>query len=189
MRVFSTVIMAGLSFLIGFLAQRSRMCFIAGLRDFILVRDGELLKGLFAFIATIWLLSSVLYGTGIITEGVPAPLFDEDNKAAIESNENKIEKPSENLIGPDAEFAAEQFAFEVQQKIFGTGIIASPFMWASVIGGFLLGLLTTAAGGCVLRQHVLAAQGQADAKFFIAGFFIMIIIYDLFLRGIVSEWF
>ncbi len=34
---------------IGFVGQRSRMCFVAGIRDFILVRDTFLLKGLIAF--------------------------------------------------------------------------------------------------------------------------------------------
>ena len=30
----------------GFLGQRSRMCFVGGFRDFLLIRDKELLKGL-----------------------------------------------------------------------------------------------------------------------------------------------
>jgi uncharacterized membrane protein YedE/YeeE len=36
---------------IGFVGQRSRMCFVGGIRDWILVRDTFLLKGLIAFIA------------------------------------------------------------------------------------------------------------------------------------------
>ncbi len=40
---------------IGYLAQRSRMCFVGGIRDFILVRDTELLKGFFAFGLTAWI--------------------------------------------------------------------------------------------------------------------------------------
>ena len=32
--------------IIGFVGQRSRMCFVAGIRDWILVRDSFLLKGL-----------------------------------------------------------------------------------------------------------------------------------------------
>jgi hypothetical protein len=41
--------------LLGYLGQRSRMCFIGGIRDFILVRDMYLLEGLFAFGLTAWL--------------------------------------------------------------------------------------------------------------------------------------
>ena len=40
---------------LGYLAQRSRICFIGGLRDFILVRDTELVKGAIAFFLTAWL--------------------------------------------------------------------------------------------------------------------------------------
>ena len=40
--------------MLGYLGQRSRMCFIGGIRDFILVGDRNLLKGLFAFGMTAW---------------------------------------------------------------------------------------------------------------------------------------
>jgi hypothetical protein len=39
---------------IGFVGQRSRMCFVGGIRDWILVRDTFLLKGLVAFIVVAW---------------------------------------------------------------------------------------------------------------------------------------
>ena len=39
---------------IGFVGQRSRMCFVAGIRDFIIVRDTFLLKGLIAFGLVAW---------------------------------------------------------------------------------------------------------------------------------------
>ena len=35
----------GLGLIVGYLGQRSRMCSIGGLRDFVLVRDTGLLKG------------------------------------------------------------------------------------------------------------------------------------------------
>ena len=66
MRLLPTLIFALLSFSIGFIAQRSRMCFIAGIRDFILVGDKELLYGLASFLGTIWLLTSLFYAAGII---------------------------------------------------------------------------------------------------------------------------
>lgn len=40
---------------LGYLGQRSRMCFVGGIRDVILVRDTYLLKGLLAFGLTAWL--------------------------------------------------------------------------------------------------------------------------------------
>jgi uncharacterized membrane protein YedE/YeeE len=45
---------------LGYLGQRSRMCFIGGIRDFILVRDTYLLKGLIAFGLTAWLTFPVI---------------------------------------------------------------------------------------------------------------------------------
>jgi uncharacterized membrane protein YedE/YeeE len=41
--------------ILGYLGQRSRMCFIGGIRDFILVRDTYLLRGLIAFGLTAWI--------------------------------------------------------------------------------------------------------------------------------------
>jgi uncharacterized membrane protein YedE/YeeE len=59
---------------VGYLGQRSRMCFVGGIRDFILVRDTALLKGLVAFGLTAWLLfplAAVLTGEGALQFGVP----------------------------------------------------------------------------------------------------------------------
>jgi uncharacterized membrane protein YedE/YeeE len=40
---------------IGFVGQRSRMCFVGGIRDWILVRDTFLLKGLISFIVAVFI--------------------------------------------------------------------------------------------------------------------------------------
>lgn len=57
--------------ILGYLGQRSRMCFIGGIRDFILVRDGYLLKGLIAFGLTAWLAFPL---AGLVVGGArPAP--------------------------------------------------------------------------------------------------------------------
>jgi uncharacterized membrane protein YedE/YeeE len=40
---------------LGYLAQRSRMCFVGGIRDFVLIRDTYLLRGLIAFGLTAWI--------------------------------------------------------------------------------------------------------------------------------------
>jgi voltage-gated potassium channel Kch len=59
---------------IGFVAQRSRMCFIGGIRDYILVRDTFLLKGLIAFLLVAWVafpLFGVIGGEAITGFGRP----------------------------------------------------------------------------------------------------------------------
>ncbi len=54
--------------IVGYMAQRSRMCFIGGIRDFVLIRDTALLKGLGAFALTVWVafpLAGLLSGSGL----------------------------------------------------------------------------------------------------------------------------
>lgn len=70
-------LVAGL--IIGYVAQRSRLCFVGGLRDFILVRDTELLKGVLGVVLTAWLafpavalLGGAIYG-GADPSGVWLP--------------------------------------------------------------------------------------------------------------------
>jgi hypothetical protein len=66
--------------IVGYLGQRSRMCFVGGIRDFILVRDTFLLKGLIAFGLTAWLafpLASVIVGLQ------PAPFEISDAVTAV----------------------------------------------------------------------------------------------------------
>lgn len=60
---------------LGYLGQRSRMCFVGGIRDFILVRDTYLLKGLVAFGLTAWVAFPVI---GLIVGGRPGPLAASD---------------------------------------------------------------------------------------------------------------
>jgi len=64
----------GVGVIIGFVGQRSRMCFIAGIRDWILVRDTFLLKGLIAFLLVGWVafpLSGLLGGAAVGDFGDP----------------------------------------------------------------------------------------------------------------------
>ena len=56
--------------IIGFLGQRSRMCFVCGIRDFILIRDTYLLRGLIASGLTAWLAFPLV---GLVTGLRPGP--------------------------------------------------------------------------------------------------------------------
>lgn len=68
MRLMLGTLMIGL--LLGYLGQRSRLCFVGGLRDFILVGDTDLLKGLAGFALTAWVAFPV---TDWIVPGDPTP--------------------------------------------------------------------------------------------------------------------
>jgi hypothetical protein len=55
--------------------------------------------------------------------------------------------------------------------------MGSPFIYVTLFGGLFIGLVSTLAGGCVLRQHVLLAQGNMDSLYFISGFYVAVVIY------------
>ena len=74
----STTLIIGI--VLGYLGQRSRMCFIGGIRDFILVRDVELLKGLVAFGISSWLAFPVI---GLLAGGRPGPFAAPDMVAVL----------------------------------------------------------------------------------------------------------
>lgn len=132
-----TTLVIGLA--IGYLAQRSRMCFVGGLRDFILVRDTELLKGLLAFGITAW---------------IAFPL-------------------AASIAGlPRATFATGDFV-----------TIA-----ITVAGGLGVGLFSTLANGCPLRQHVLAAQGIVSSWTYLAGFLGGAVLFQAWLGPLFFRW-
>jgi len=69
----SSLVIGGI---IGYLGQRSRMCTIGGLRDYVLVRDTGLLKGVAAMLVTAWVVFGLLslldgsaIGRGLIAAG------------------------------------------------------------------------------------------------------------------------
>jgi len=55
-------------------------------------------------------------------------------------------------------------------------------LWATtslrgLAGGFLVGVFSVIAGGCVMRQHVLCAQGDRNALFYLVGFYGAVVVY------------
>ena len=128
--------------IIGFLGQRSRMCFIGGFRDFLMIGDKDLLKGAIAFFASAWITIWIL---SVIGKFIPE-LYNV-------TNVKYVMYPSFRSI------------------------LVSKFGIVSIIGGLGLGLFSTLAGGCPLRQHVMAGQGRVDSIIYLLGFYIGIIIY------------
>ncbi len=160
-----TVILGLIGAVTGFLAQRSRMCFVAGLRDYILVRDRELLFGLFSFLVTIWFLTSILYSVSLLRAGTP-----QYGVTAIKTDVARVSLQLNNI------------------KLIGAGggsisfiNVLNKFLFISIAGGWIIGLVSTFAGGCVLRQHILFAQGSRDSLYYLAGFYFAVIIYYSFL--------
>ncbi len=166
-----TVMLGMIGVVTGFLAQRSRMCFVAGLRDYILVRDRELLFGLFAFFITIWFLTSVLYSLDLLRTGTP-----QYGVGGIGRSGGRF------LINiRDIKSIGDINITGVEGGSNSFGAMFNNFFVMSVAGGCVIGLLSTLAGGCVLRQHVLFAQGSRDAFFYLSGFYSAVVIYYSFL--------
>ncbi len=148
---------------LGYLAQRSRICFIGGLRDFILVHDTELLKGAIAFFVTAWLAFSVAGSFGLLDwQQAPA--------------------------GAAATGAASGMAMSASApRLDLSGINWQ--RWALIgAAGIALGLCSTLANGCPTRQHVLAAQGVRDSRLYLVGFYLGVVIFYLATRPLLARF-
>lgn len=165
--------------LIGFLAQRSRMCFVAGLRDYILVRDAELLLGLFSFLVTVWLLTSLFYAFGLLRQGMP-----EYGDVEVRTGLSRLAAGNMQLKN----LTAIRVLGGAESSMSLAGVV-NTFFFVTLAGGWLIGLLSVFAGGCVLRQHVLCAQGSRNALFYLLGFYAAAPVYYLFLVSLLSRVF
>jgi uncharacterized membrane protein YedE/YeeE len=125
-----------LGFVIGYLGQRSRLCFVSGYRDFILTRNTALLKGVVgAFLGALggYILFSHLGGT------IPEfPIF----------------------------------------LNVGIGTFSSEWL-IMLVGGLGVGIVGVLSGGCPYRMHILAAEGRKTQWFYLLGFYIGLVFYNL----------
>ncbi len=111
--------------ILGYLAQRSRICFIGGLRDFILVRDTELVKGAIAFFLTAWLAFSAANALGLTDLRAPA-LQSMDATAGVTAVVAPTRATGLNAIFP-----------ELTSRLAST----KPSLWVmTVLAGLALGL-------------------------------------------------
>jgi uncharacterized protein len=176
-----SLVFLGIGLIIGWLAQRSRMCFVAGLRDWIMVRDTELLTGLFSFLATVWVLTSVFSVLGLLHQGAP------ELGGALTAGTPAASAGAP--LGAATPHAAPSFVFlRVGSAVRApVASLVNNFFIASLVGGFLIGVLSVVAGGCVMRQHVLCAQGDGNALFYLVGFYGAVVAYYLVL-GRFFDW-
>lgn len=183
-RILISLALTFIAAFIGYLAQRSRMCFIAGLRDFIIVRDKELLMGMVSLIVSLWFLSSLFYSQGWLNSSIPQY---GDVLAPVKQIEKTVDISGES-DSPDKENGQESIEQSGLRIIpIYPNIPGGKFLWTSIIGGFLMGVMSVQAGGCVLRQHVMAAQGSMDAWYFLAGLYAAVLAYDFLLRPFVDS--
>ena len=149
--------------ILGYLAQRSRICFIGGLRDFVLARDTELLKGAIAFFVTAWLAFSVAGALHLVDWRAPVYAGDNPTQEAAAGNDRQAAEPATGGLG-----------------------VGLPVLATAVIAGLGLGLFSTLANGCPTRQHVLAAQGVRDSVFYLGGFYLGVVLYNLVTKPLLA---
>lgn len=151
---------------VGYLAQRSRLCFVGGVRDFLLVRDTDLLKGVLAFFLVAWLafpIASLLGGSVWELPVAEAPAAGDPGTAATPA------LPPGEVAGPPAPF-----------RPWLPAVVA-------VMAGAGLGLVSTMANGCPLRQHVLAGQGDRESWIYLGGFYTGAVVYHTWLQPWLSQ--
>ena len=174
-------------FLIGYLAQRSRMCFIGGMRDFILVRDTALLRGLISFVLTAAVLFPLAGALGGDTPGYP--WYNRENtRAAVELARDYWAFAA--CFIPDDVLVAAQAAAKhpIQGVALPGGLVLSYTALTAISGGLGIGYLSTLADGCPLRQHVLAASGNSSARVYLFGFYCGAVVYTYLLAPYLSKF-
>ena len=177
-------------FIVGFLGQRSRMCFIGGWRDFFLIRDKYLLKGFLAFLISAAVFFFVFHTAGNylgkypwfnrppdmfeVFEFMPDERFELPKQRQMESCE--LFMTPLIILGEDIPFPGV--------NVFGV-LIPNEILLA-LGAAFFLGLFSTLANGCPFRQHVMAGSGNVTAIFYLVGFYIAVLVYDTYMAGFMN---
>ncbi|MBQ9992185.1 MAG: hypothetical protein IJP33_02010 [Firmicutes bacterium] len=173
------LVTAAIGIVLGFFGQRSRMCFIGGWRDFFLIRDTYLLKGFFAFLITSAILFFYFDATGHYMKNYP--WFEQQSAVQYEVEGDIHNFPDQcDLVYYNAVASADS---NIKGIVIGETVL--PFeTLVMYLAAFLLGLLSTLSNGCPLRQHVMAGSGNASAMLYLGGFYVGVVIYNLY----VHEW-
>ncbi|MCW4010349.1 MAG: YeeE/YedE family protein [Candidatus Bathyarchaeota archaeon] len=136
----------GAGLIIGYVAQRARMCFVGGIRDYFLVKDTHLLKAPVAFLIG----AVAIFGVAYLFSS--APVWPWAATKAL------LPIPGAPLSGA-----------------------ASTPLWTNVflavLGGVGLGLFSVLAGGCPLRQHVMASEGDKSSISYLGGFYVGAVVF------------
>lgn len=165
--------------IIGYAAQRSRFCLIGGVRDYMIVKDKYLLKGMFALLITAALLFLALHLLGVHQENMKNyPMFIKDttDQQVIEASACANTKPLYLFL---------KKAGGLKFNRWGAKLDLSGY--CTIAGAFIIGILSVLAGGCPLRQHVKAAGGNKSAIVYLGGFYVGVIVYMLFLNDLIEE--
>ena len=145
-----------LGIIFGYLGQRARMCFIGGIRDYFLVKDTYLLKGLFSFFISAFLGFFIFHFLSSSLKTFPW----------IINGKTFLPIPGDPISS--------------SSKIISHIILAT-------VGGFGVGFFSVIAGGCPLRQHVMASEGSKSAISYLLGFYFGAIVFHKFIAPLIKR--
>lgn len=169
--------------IIGYMAQRSRMCFIGGIRDYILVRDTYLLRGLFAFVITAAVLFYLASIAGGDTYGYP--WYERETRRSVELARDFYVFAACAI--PDEVLIAASQVNQIKGVNLPGGFMISYVGLGTIAASLGIGYLSTVANGCPLRQHVLAASGNRGARMYLVGFYVGAIIFTYFISPLLRN--
>lgn len=161
--------------IIGYAAQRSRFCLIGGVRDYMIVKDKYLLKGMFALLITAALLFLALHLLGVHQENMKNyPMFIKDttDQQVIEASACANTKPLYLFL---------KKAGGLKFNRWGAKLDLSGY--CTIAGAFIIGILSVLAGG-LPSQGSMSKQAAATraAIVYLGGFYVGVIVYMLFLN-------
>lgn len=161
-----------LGFIMGYLGQRARLCFIGGIRDYYLIRDTYLIKGLFTFLVCAFAGFMLFQFISPALKTFPWFLDGGAVFAKKWAATGVTANPSPLLPAPG-------------DPITWSGKAGAHIILA-ILGGFGLGFFCTMAGGCPFRQHVMAAEGSKSALVYLVGFALGAIVFHRFVAPFIK---
>ena len=181
-----------IGFVFGFLAQRSRMCFIGGWRDFFLIRDTYLLKGFFAFLFSATLFYFLFDSAGYFLNNYPWFSRPPLDFSPLELNPFDTYYPEEyrNMSYCDMLIAPVTLTVGVDIPIRGMSIFGIVFpneLLLMLAATLVLGFFSTLANGCPMRQHVMAGSGNLTSICYLIGFYAAVLVYDKYIVQYVNK--
>lgn len=174
--------------IIGMAAQKSRMCFIGGWRDFFLIRDSYLLKGFISFLITAAVLFFAFDAADFYLKNYP--WFKPRGFVSLVNMNAGIDGVWEDYVAKGVDVCElsnmPNIVVGVDTSVKGLIIGGHKIPYELIffiVSAFIIGLFSTLANGCPMRQHVMAASGNLSALCFLLGFYAAVIIFDKYLAS------